>query len=359
GRALVRVLPFVLLAGLWCNLGLLAHGDEGFIHPYPGGSFTAALWTIAPVLLAYGKLLLWPLGLAAAYDLPPATGMPPGAVAGAWLAVAFLLAFMAFAARKAGEPRVGIALVWIGAFLLPVLNLVPIGTLLNDRYLYAPLCALGPLAVAGVVAAGRLSGRTLSPRPRAAIGAAGLAAVLVLLTGLSHIRAGVWADEARLWSDAVVHSPGSALARYNLGTLYLERGRDDLAEPHLRAALAADPTLSGPYQNLGTLHLRQGKAGLAMREFDAAIRLSGGSYDLWMNLALAQSAAGLPEKAIASLNAALRALPGEGRPYLAMGLLYEQLGDPAQARDAFKLFLASDDGDESQRNLAKARIGAL
>jgi tetratricopeptide (TPR) repeat protein len=313
GRSLLRLLPFVVLGGLWANLGILAHGEAGFIHAYPGGSLGVAVLSIGPVLVAYAKNLLWPSGLAAAYDLPPATEMPAALVAGAWLAIGAAL-LVAARAGRGRERSVGLGVLWSAAFLLPVLNLVPIGTLMN---------------------------------------------LLLALAAGAFVRAGVWRNEERLWVDAVSKSPRSAVARYNLGTLRLEQGRDDLAEPHLRAALEADPSLPQPYQNLGFIHFREGKYLLAVREYRAAVRLGAGSARLWMNLALAESAAGHLEEALAALRHASRLRPRSGGVDLALGLLLEARGDAKEAVRAFEAFLAAGDGEPWQRRIAEEHIRAL
>jgi Tfp pilus assembly protein PilF len=358
GRPLLRVLPFLVLGGVWANLSIFAHGEEGFIHPYPGGSVGAALLSIGPVLVAYAKNLLWPLGLAVAYDLPPATEMPAALVAGAWMAIgaAFLLAARAGLGR---ERSFGLGVIWSAAFLLPVFNLVPIGTLMNDRYLYASLCAAGPLAAAGLLTLLRVAVRPVGPRKGQVLTAGGVGVILLALATGSLVRAGVWRDDERLWVDAVKKSPQSALAQYNLGTLRLEQGRDDLAEPHLRASLEADPSRARAYQNLGVIHYRQGKLLLAATEFDAATHLAPNSYDLWLSLASARARAGEDEGAMVALKRAMRLRPEAGSPYLGIGLLLERRGDREGAVRALMKFLRSKDARDSQRRIAKEHLRDL
>ncbi len=358
-RPLVRTMPFLLLAGAWAQFGLLAHGREGFIHGYPGGSLAATLLTIGPVLVAYGKIVLWPVGLAAAYDLPPAGDMQAAALAAAWL-VAGLGALAAFRlAARERDGRIALALIWIGAFLLPVLNLVPIGTLMNDRYLYAPMCAIAPLVVAGLyrlalAAAGNIRAPfMLRAAPVLRIG------ILALLASLSLARTGVWESDGALWIDAAARSPRSAHALYNLGTYWVEQGRDDLAEPPLRSALEADPRKPEPYQNLGAIHFRQGRFKLAAVEFEAASRLAPENYDVWIWLSSARARSGQTREAIAALRRAAAIDSASGKPYLGLGLLQEELGAPEKAADAFRTFLARGEGTPHQRSIAEERLRDL
>lgn len=358
GRALGRLLPFVALAGVWCNFAIGAHGRAGFIHPYPGGSLPTALLSIAPVLVAYAKNLLWPVHLSAAYDLPPASDMAPLELAAAWALVLMALLAVSRAAWTRRSGALGVGLVWVAGFLLPVLNLVPIGTLMNDRYLYAPLCALGPMLAAGGAAVIGVA-RDRSARVPAPAGALLVAALLALIAGASAVRSGVWRDEERIWTDATIKSPRSAHARYNLGTLWLERGHLEQAERELRAARALDPASPRPYVNLGTIHYRRGRYRLATAEFEAAAKLAPRDFEVWMNLASAQARAGRDEAAIASLRRAEALRPASGRPPLGIGLLLARSGDAPGARRAFRHALSARDLDAGKLALVQARLRDL
>ncbi len=359
GRPLVRLLPFVVLAGAWCNLGIFAHGKAGFIHPYPGGSLMATVLSIGPVLVAYGWNLLRPTGLSVAYDLAPSTELSLLHVLGAWLLVGATLTVLTRIAYRERERRLAIGLVWIGAALAPVLNLVPINTLMNDRYLYVPLCALGPMLAAGLFALGRRLAPGVEAQGLHRWTMGGMGVIVGALALGSTMRSEVFANDESLWVDAAAKSPRSSLARYNLGTLWLERGRDDLAEPELRAALEADPTRWHAYQNLGVIHFRQKRLRLARAEFHAATHLEPRSYDLWMNLADTQIRLGESAGSIASLRRASRLRPGAGAPYLALALVLEREGETARSQRAFQAFLSKRDGPTWQRRMAEEHLRTL
>jgi tetratricopeptide (TPR) repeat protein len=357
--AAVRLLPFVLLGGLWCNLGILAHGEVGFIHAYPGGSLASAVLSIAPVLVAYAWNLIWPMGLSASYGLPPATELAPLAVLGAWLLTGAAALLLARAAARDRSRHLALGLAWIAGFLLPVLNLVPIGTLMNDRYLYAPLCAIGPMAAAGLAAGARRAARAAGRDAMGPFGPALFRAFLLALALAALSRAGVWRDAERLWTDAAAKSPRSAHARYNLGTFRLERGELDRAARDLRAAVEIDPAKPRPWQNLGVIHYRQGRYRLAAVEFAAATKLAPRSFDSWLGLAAAQAHAGRVAEARAALARADRLRPGSAAVHLALGTLLERAGDRAGAGKAFGQVLRARDRTEGQVRAAEERLRTL
>ena len=359
GRPLVRLLPFVALGGLWINLAILAHGRAGFIKPYPGGSLIATVLSAGPVLVAYAGNLLWPLHLSAEYDLLPAGELPRIHLAATWVILGCAALGLRRACLRDQGGRITLGLVWVAGFLLPVMNLVPIGPLMNDRYLYAPLCALGPLLAAGACEIVRRAiprGKLRAPDgPVVAVMGAAIAALALA----SAVRSEVWRDEFRLWRDAAAKSPRSHLARYNLGTIWLERGRADLAEVELRAAMEADPTRPAPYKNLGVLHYRQKRFRLASALFRAGIRLAPANYDLWLSLAVAEAAAGRQVQALAAIRRAASLDPQAARPHYVEGMLLERTGDAEGASAAFRKFISLQRGETKDRRAAEEHIRNL
>jgi Flp pilus assembly protein TadD len=173
------------------------------------------------------------------------------------------------------------------------------------------------------------------------------------------VRSEVWRDELRLWSDAAATSPASHLARYNLGTIWLERGREDLAERELRAAIHADPTRAAPYKNLGVLYYRQKRFGLAAAHFRVGIRIAPANYDLWMSLSAAEAGSGRNLQALAAARRASSLHPKEARPYYVRGILLERVGDPAGAATAFRKFLDLEKGATARRRAAEEHLRTL
>ena len=86
------------------------------------------------ILWRYVGMLAWPQDLCVLYD-PPTSGIAGWVIlaSAGWL----LVAGTVYLLRKR-KPMVFLAAVSFIAFLLPVLNLFPITTLMNDRYLYLP-----------------------------------------------------------------------------------------------------------------------------------------------------------------------------------------------------------------------------
>jgi tetratricopeptide (TPR) repeat protein len=267
-----------------------------------GGAFTYALDLFGRYIL----YLVAPFPPKVLAQVPRPEGWAAAALAG--LAAALLAALAAFLARRGTGPRtVVVPLAFLVAFLLPVLAADSIGGAnFAERYLYLP--SIGLAWLTGLTAArlrrasmaeGRgapVSGMTREPRPatpspgRSAgeagargetgrIGsflvatAAGL--VAVFLGGSTVARARIFESDLSLFTVAVAASPGSYIARNNLGMALYGAGRLDEAEREYRAALRLSPRSVAARANLGLVAERRDEAPGNARsaELDRAARL--------------------------------------------------------------------------------------
>jgi tetratricopeptide (TPR) repeat protein len=214
-----------------------------------GGSLTAPILTMIHLVVRYLYMLVWPVDLSAIYYTPPRTQVDVTFM----LALLFLLAVLALAMflyRRRDPLAFWIALFFVG--LLPVSQLVPLVTLINDRYLYFPM--LGSAMVAATLLV------TLHDRVpvRLRIGIVAAATVLVVaLAALAYQRTGVWRDSISLWSDALQKTPQKAVPAYYLGLAYLNAGDPASALPYLQQSIdLTQHREKSPVVVLATLHLR-------------------------------------------------------------------------------------------------------
>jgi len=113
-------------------------------------------------------------------------------------------------------------LFWYGLFflgLLPVSQIVPLITLMNDRYLYFPMLGAAGL-VAHLISGARERGGTLPGRVLPIVSLTLVAA----LAGTSHLRGRVWKDTVSLFSDAVEKYPAQSTTWSRLAEGYVADG---------------------------------------------------------------------------------------------------------------------------------------
>jgi len=260
GRAL-RLLPFFLLAGLFSLVAMQSQSpdvtgwsglDHGGRRDWHGGSPWATLLTMLPVFCAYLRLLLWPAGLSAIYDPQIHTSMD-----GTVLACAALLGFLAFLAWRLCriDRRLGYWPLFSLLAILPVSQLVPIITLMNDRYLYFPMIGAAALAGAGVsYVDGRLGKR--GGRLFHAV----IVAILLALAVTSHLREAVWQNSRTLWQDAAGKVPARFDVWEGLGEAWqmLSPPRPAEAERAYLRAFSLYSSSPNNLYNLATLYVSQG-----------------------------------------------------------------------------------------------------
>jgi Tfp pilus assembly protein PilF len=220
-------------------------GAGGGRIPYHGGSPFATFLTMMTVLVRYLKLLFWPTGLSAVYDPPIRTGFD-GVVVGCLILVALLVVAGVMLFRRDCRLFFWYGLFFIG--LLPVAQIVPIVTLMNDRYLYFPM--LGAAAFFGALACliDKYSG------VRSVIGIATAGLILIALPWLTFARAGVWKDDLTLWSDAAKKAPNHYVALYGLAQALQNSGDLDAALPLYIRVLAINPRHLDTLDHLGALY---------------------------------------------------------------------------------------------------------
>lgn len=261
-------------AGLAASCLALALGLLVWRHIALGGVLVAAIpWADNPLTLAGRDLralaALEQLWLAATHALLPLTvlhapdwsfdalplaavpGWRTGAGAAVVVAATGAVVWGLTGPRRFGRPGlVALAVVWAGAFYLPVSNgLFAIPVRFAERLLFAPSVAACALLAWPLVWLLTRLGGDLGPPADAAplrpwrIATAWLPAVAALGLLMTQIipAARPWQSELALYRWGVQQQPRSAKMRFNLGRLLVAQRREAEALPHLQIAAALRP----------------------------------------------------------------------------------------------------------------------
>lgn len=328
-KVLRPLIPYVAATALVALLAMISQSPEagGGRVAYHGGSLWSTALTMFPVLLMYVRMLFWPLALSAVYDPPVKSSVDLAVFAGAALLL-LLLAVAIWLYRSRRELFFWYAAIFIA--LLPVSQIVPLVTLMNDRYLYFPM-----IGIAGVVcfSADRLDFKGNDYLRMAAIALSAL--VLSLLTVVSLKRIPVWHDSLTLWGDAVLKAPGSHTAWYGLAEAEHGAGRLEAARFAYLRSLSIKPDSVETVENLGVLLIDMGDSATA-RSLLVPL-LKGGSGDLSPLLNIGESYLAEGDIASAERNfaSALALQPASAKPLAALGGVWMLKGDTARSKDYF------------------------
>src|SRR3989339_1916568 len=238
---------------------------------YQPGGFWVNTFTMIKILASYIKLSFFPFNLNADYVVPLVKTPLEGSFI---LSITFLISiFIIFAILTKLRNMFACWMAWFFIMILPVMNILPIGNIMAERYLYIP--AMGFCVVKGILIY-RITDRTLSPRviPLRRIVQLVLVTLIIGGYGFSIIwKNGDWRDELTLWTKTILRSPNSHRDHCNLGNVYMERGLTERAYMEYQTALNINPKNANVHSNLGTVYSKKGIIDKAFTEYKEAIRL--------------------------------------------------------------------------------------
>lgn len=307
-------IPYILAAAAVALAAIITQKPElgGGRTGFHGGGGMSTFLTMLPVFARYLGLLFWPADLSAIYTPPIKTALDMQALLAALL-ICLLFCLALYLYRRRRPLFFWLTLFFVG--LLPVSQIVPLLTLMNDRYLYFPMLG-GAAFLVGCV---RLGGEKLR-RPLVII----LCIALIPLSLLSERRARVWKDSVSLLSDTVKKAPESYEAWSHLINAYWYAGKLDavpreyLRNPHYRNAL----------RFLGVHHTRRGAPQLGRFFFVQYVRSYPDDPEGYLGLADNYMRTGELESAERVLGAALALQPGSKKAQAALDSLRSSLGRP-------------------------------
>jgi 4-amino-4-deoxy-L-arabinose transferase-like glycosyltransferase len=232
-----------LVAYLLYRLLVIADVDLGAVGGRPGPGF----WSI---LHLFGLNLLQsflPVGLTVADTLEIRSGPSLLGVVGALGWLAWLLVGLRL--RRKSPVLLLCALGWLLA-VAPVSQIVPLLHPRGERYLYMP-AVFAELSLVWLL--WNLAGMLRQANARRILAGAGIVA-LVGLVLFSFVRSRPWADERRLFAEAVMEEPNCAECWNNLAYAEAVRGRYRHASAACLQALSID-----------TRRYRTARAGFSLR----------------------------------------------------------------------------------------------
>lgn len=197
------------------------------------------------IVWKYVAMLLCPRQLSVLYD-PATTGIAaPVAIASLWWAV---IGAVCWKVRRS-HPSVPLAAASFFLLLLPVLNLTPITTLMNDRYLYMPSIPFFAIVCVGVKwGCEQLDVWRASRSPQhdekaertvtgGWIGIPLAATIPLVIASCEHLP--VWKNDRALWENTIAQTPGLPLVHIQYAWMLHNSGHRKEAITRLKYTLTA------------------------------------------------------------------------------------------------------------------------
>ena len=263
---------------------------------YQPGGFLVNTLTMIKILASYIKLSFFPFNLNADYVVPLVKTPLEGSFI---LSIIFLVSiFIIFAILTKLSNMFACWMAWFFIMILPVMNILPIGNIMAERYLYIPVMGF---CVAKGILIYRITDRTLSPRAIPLRRMVQLVLVILMIGGYGFSiiwKNGDWRDELTLWTKTIQRSPNSQRAHCNLGNVYMESGLIEKAQMEYQTALELNPKNANVHFNLGLAYEKVGKATEAIREYITVIQLDPNSFNAHYALGTLYQGLGLTDKTI-------------------------------------------------------------
>lgn len=251
----VFLLPYLLVAAgataiqmmIMKRAGIISENLYGF-----GSGYVVRIYSSLRAVFYYLKLLLWPhpLSISPFFHLSRSFSEPSVILSA--IGVILLISFLIVLRRP--QPIISFAIGWYLICLIPVVGLVPIGTIVAERYLLLPSAGF-------CIAVGYGITRLLqAKRNIARWGAASLLVLMVAsLSVLSHMRNRDWKDHLTLMLANIRDVPENSQIYWMAGKDYFVRGEHGKAFELLDSARKMNSAYEAHYQLLRAIAAFEGR----------------------------------------------------------------------------------------------------
>ncbi len=322
--------------------------------PYPQDSLSFNFLAMAHVLACYVKLFFLPFRLNADYCVPYPLSF---AQISFWLSTFLFVVIGVCSFRLQSKRKQTFFLVlWFFVALIPVMNIIPLGNIMAERYLYLPGAGFC-MAVASFLAnrEGDTPCRTFSSHsqneyPRNACipsfvrgrtlrlaASCGVSCILAVNAYLTITRNNDWRDGLQLWSRTAITTPNSFRAHVNLGTAYEKMGLNAASLESYQKALLLDPNDEDVYNNLGVYYNKVGAFDDAILHYKKCLNLNPNHFRAYNNLGVTLTRQRRLDEAIDAFRRALSLNNLYPDAHNNLGIAYYRKGDMDEAEREFKL----------------------
>jgi protein O-mannosyl-transferase len=326
----MAAVPFFLLILVY--LMIRQHALSGFSHPLSHHSTKDMLQTWPMVLAFYARQLITPFWISPYSNVNWVTSFARDF----WLPLALCLMIVGVAWvswKKTEEPRLLSALYcWISLPILPVLYLKTFSRseLTHDRYVY--ISSIG-FSVLIVYFARNLASKFSVPGKVMKFAAIAFITIFTIVTVSGEMY---WASDLLLFKRALELAPNNEAAAVNLGIMYAEHGRPDLAEPLLKGVYARDPKGSSTLYNYAVLLVQTHRFSEAEPLLQQALKLDPGNDRVWMELANTELSLGKGTEAQDAARKATQLRPDAIGYHAVLGVIAYKLGNREEAEREFR-----------------------
>lgn len=368
----IRVMLYFGVLGLYLLMRFAAVGTLTSPHePHQAGVIGHTALPLA-IFAGYVGKVLCPLTLNAEYDAGlPDSWLDPEVVTG--LVAVLLIIWVAWRFRHRPLIVLGLAVFLLG--LGPVLNVIPIGEVSAERFLYFPsfgaTLLMGCLVTRALPQGQRVRKSTSRGGRQGSAAVVGivLLAILIAASLRTVVRNRDWRNEQVLFAKTAEQEPDRARVHANIANTARRQGDLGLAVDAYERALEIDPDYTPALVGLADLYVGGGRQEEAINLLERAVRLIPDHAGVSNNLGLLYYESQRYEEAIRLFEHALTVKPDDPKTHFNLGRSLLQRGSFASARSHLEQSAAGETGlvaadyylavlEQRAKNLSRAKAHA-
>lgn len=301
----------------------------------------------------YFEQTFWPSRLVPFYPFDDDMGLASGKFILSAIMVAGLSLFCWRQLRK-GRKIAPAAWMYYLITVFPAIGIVQVGEqAAADRFTYIATLSIYFLIGTGILQVLESRSGSFLKSPVKIVTLTCGVLVLFSLSALTHRQIKVWRNGETLWTYVIQHYPDQIeVAHNNLGGYYLNMGRLEEAETHLKIAVRLQPGYRDAHYNLGFNYYKRGKLDESASEFKKVLSLDSRHIQAYNKLGLIYSNQGEVVAALEQFDKALAIDNEFAAAWNNRALVFYKTGRLEEAEKEFKQALKSDpDYLESRNNL--------
>jgi tetratricopeptide (TPR) repeat protein len=346
------IIPISVVGTTGKPLGEAMSDAGGMFRAHSTLSRWEYLATELPVIVTYIRLLFWPAGQSLDHDYPlyhsffdPMVILSflfLSAIAGVGLYCLYrsrVTAPVSDAAHSALR-LTAFGICWFFITLSVESSIIPIADVISEHRLYLPSTGF-VLACTSALFFGAEELRARWEGAEKALIAL-LAAVCLVLAGLTFARNSVWQSEVSLWEDVIRKSPMKARGYNGLGLAYVNTRDYDRAIGQFEKAVTLHPSYGVAFNNLGSALHQKGLYDRALEAQTRAIALEPDNPVFYFNRGLSHAGRGDYDSAIADYTRAIAIDTGYADAYNNLGFVYHIRGAFPLAIEQYSRAIALD-----------------
>lgn len=295
--------PLFLLSLVFTILSFIGQRSVGAVPADFLRSLPSNIIIALRIIIFYLFKTILPIKLSCFYPAP--------ATIDQWQSKIFLFAPLIFLglvtlvviSRKTTHKVIFASLFFVFA-ILPVIQLIPIGQSIADRYTYIPL-----IGIFYIFAEAWTNLYIKSQKILKIFFIVIMVFIISCFSFLSANRCKVWKDGITLWSDVIKQYPNLAKPYNNRGILYAQNRQYEPALRDLNQAITLNPNLTETFNNRGLLFLSIMNYEQAIIDFNQTIKLKPDYPDAYLNRGRCYLSQNRLELALSDLSRAIRSNP--------------------------------------------------